>query len=262
MKQLSKRTLSWIALAAGLGLVVGVGYGSAISADAIDRFSPGEDMAVADMVIAEDSDRAVGSNEVLILVIADSIDATKEAAESASVVSDGLAGLQGFYVDNVENYEIQGIYELSSPLYGELVCTPKIGCGEGSDVHQGEKFRARLPQQLRRVPMNRNGEARLSSLACGPGEEEVPCPSNLLMGVVANEDWPSDGWIKVSAFRTKSGAEQFVDLALATGVEREQLTVVQARKSGGGYIGLGQESDPRGGGPLLDSLPNQELHQG
>lgn len=58
----------------------------------------------------------------------------------------------------------------------------------------------------------------------------------------------------VSAFRTESGAEGFVDLAASFGVEA-RLLERPVRSLGGLYAGLGQEPAPDGSGPLLGPLP-------
>ena len=60
-------------------------------------------------------------------------------------------------------------------------------------------------------------------------------------------------WLLVSAFRTQRGADEFAELAHAAGFP-DTRTVV-ARYLGDAYIGLGQEPNPDGRGPLMRPLP-------
>lgn len=58
--------------------------------------------------------------------------------------------------------------------------------------------------------------------------------------------------VLVSAFRTEEGAREFVELATAAG-EPALLTPLMTNR-GYVYVGLGQEADPRGDGPLQRPL--------
>ncbi|HEX6262573.1 MAG TPA: hypothetical protein VF097_06990 [Actinomycetota bacterium] len=58
--------------------------------------------------------------------------------------------------------------------------------------------------------------------------------------------------VLVSAFRTEEGAREFVELATAAG-EAALLTPLMTNR-GFVYVGLGQEADPGGGGPLQRPL--------
>lgn len=62
----------------------------------------------------------------------------------------------------------------------------------------------------------------------------------------------------VSAFRTQEGAEEFVELAREFG-QPATILPERVRSLGGEYVGLGQEANPDGSGPLLgpvaESLP-------
>lgn len=60
-------------------------------------------------------------------------------------------------------------------------------------------------------------------------------------------------WLLVSAFRTVRGAAEFEELAAAVGFP--DTTRVIAGYFGEGYIGLGQEPNPDGTGPLTGPLP-------
>lgn len=58
----------------------------------------------------------------------------------------------------------------------------------------------------------------------------------------------------VSAFRTQAGAEAFVELARTFG-NPATILPERVRSLGGVYVGLGQEEDPDGSGPLLEPVP-------
>lgn len=64
---------------------------------------------------------------------------------------------------------------------------------------------------------------------------------------------PGGRWLLVSAFRTEAGAASFVELVRIVGVT--DLRRIVTTYTGTEPIGLGQEPDPRGTGPLLGPLP-------
>lgn len=71
-------------------------------------------------------------------------------------------------------------------------------------------------------------------------------------------EWPSDGWIAVTAFRTRAGAQALMPRIRVAELEVQAWQVV---KLGGEYIGLGRELHPDGSGPLTAPLPDQERYQ-
>jgi len=58
----------------------------------------------------------------------------------------------------------------------------------------------------------------------------------------------------VSAFRTQEGADTFVEFAQIQG-NPAFLLPERVRSLGGVYVGLGQEENPDGSGPLLGPVP-------
>jgi hypothetical protein len=67
-------------------------------------------------------------------------------------------------------------------------------------------------------------------------------------------------WLVASAFRTKAGAREFINMVGAYGFG--DIAAVQVRRvRGSGDIGLGQEAAPDGTGPLTGPLENQQAHQ-
>ena len=67
-------------------------------------------------------------------------------------------------------------------------------------------------------------------------------------------------WLQLSAFRTSDGALDFMELVETAegygfGDAYAGAAIYLVEKTGGPYVGLGQESDPRGGGPLAGPLP-------
>jgi hypothetical protein len=64
---------------------------------------------------------------------------------------------------------------------------------------------------------------------------------------------PGDHFVLVSAFRTTTGAQEFLDLAQAAGAPA--LITPRLQNRGDRYVGLGQEADPDGSGPLTHPIP-------
>lgn len=171
-----------------------------------------------------------GTGESLVLVIAAQVPSS-EVASQLSHINAEFGELQGFSHDASQHYELTGLYLPDGPDSVDVPCTDAVGCPEGMVT-----ARELQPIRLRHMPL-------------------------------ADEMTRSDGTFRlveghtliVSGFRTKAGAEEFLELARALGVR--DLVTVQARKLGGGDIGLGQEPHPDGSGPLLGTLGDQEAFQ-
>ena len=70
--------------------------------------------------------------------------------------------------------------------------------------------------------------------------------------------FPTQGWLVLTGFRTRAGAESLMPRVNAAELEVEAWQVL---KRGGEYIGLGQEAHPDGSGPLEGPLPDQQRFQ-
>ena len=66
----------------------------------------------------------------------------------------------------------------------------------------------------------------------------------------------SGAWVLATAFRTKAGADGFVDLARAAGAPA--FVTPRVVSLGGSFAGLGQEAAPDGLGPLTHPVPASE----
>jgi hypothetical protein len=64
---------------------------------------------------------------------------------------------------------------------------------------------------------------------------------------------PSKEYVLVSAFRTSQGARDFLDLITSAGYSA--FISPRLENLGFEYVGLGQEEDPAGGGPLTEPIP-------
>ena len=171
-----------------------------------------------------------GVGESVVLVVAAQVPSSDVAAW-LSELNEPFSELQGFSFDASENYELTGLYVQDGPDAIEVACSDEIDCPDGTTT-----VRELQPVSLRYIPL----------------PADVPVPADALRLV------PGQSLI-VSGFRTKRGAEEFLDLARALGVN--DLITIQARKLGGGDIGLGQEPHPDGSGPLLGPLGDQEAFQ-
>ncbi len=166
-----------------------------------------------------------GVGETLVLVVAAQVPPS-EAEHALATVNAGFGDLKGFSIDGADAYELTGGYLQVSPDTVDVACGAEIGCPDGLTT----------ARELQAVDLQLVPTDALTSFALGPQQSLI-----------------------VTGFRTKQGAEEFLELARAAGVTG--LVTVQARKLGGGDIGLGQEPHPDGSGPLLAPLANQELYQ-
>lgn len=71
----------------------------------------------------------------------------------------------------------------------------------------------------------------------------------------------ADEWMAVSAFRTRAGAEQWVDQLHDMQSPAPAMVLQVVRSSGSSDIGLGQEANPDGSGAVIGPLPQQETYQ-
>jgi hypothetical protein len=198
-----------------------------------------------------------GAGEALLLVVTGEYPAETEAREAADQLSFG--DMQGFYVDASANYDVLGVYDQTSPDYELTNCqaAPQqvAGCN-------GPSALVALPVSLAYLPLDRAREYLQveGSQACGQ-TGQAPCMAARLGRLLSEPDrqFRSGTYLVLTAFRTKKGAEEFVELARNRGFE---VAVIRAQKLGGPYIGLGQEANPDGvSGPLIDPLPNQDEFQ-
>jgi hypothetical protein len=215
-------------------------------------------------------DRAVtGAGEPsLILVVAGEYEseAAAETAEDGSVFQEA----EGFYIDSGSNYDVLGAFVQSSPNTETIECGSRrarelqIDCQNEPFLADQESFVLDSPVRLRYVPAGRGGrrnlEERRAVEACG-GVDEQPCDSALLGTVAQTWELQDDARYRVSAFRTRRGAEAFIEALKAVGFDTGTLTVLRVRKLDGPYVGLGQEAAPDGSGPLLRELPDQAERQ-
>lgn len=171
-----------------------------------------------------------GTGESLVLVIAAQVPSPEVAARLAQVNAP-FGELHGFSHDASEHYELTGLYVPEGPDAVDVPCSDAIGCPDGMVT-----ARELQPIRLRHMPL-------VGEITPSEGVYQLVEGSSLI----------------VSGFRTKAGAEEFLELARALGVT--DLVTVQARKLGGGDIGLGQEPHPDGSGPLLGPLGDQEAFQ-
>jgi hypothetical protein len=172
---------------------------------------------------------ASGHGEALVVVVQGGYDTEEEALAAVSEAS--LGHLQGFYIDRADNYNALGRYDRARPSRS------LVDCASPPNDHA----RAGCEQAA--------GRNRIYALQ--------PASLRLHRGNVAT--LPSGEWLVLTGFRTKRGAEEFLDMTYAFGIW--PLETYQVRKFGDNEIGLGQESHPNGLGPLTEPLRDQEAHQ-
>lgn len=244
-RSLRSGLIAAIALAAGLGTAAG-----AVVDPPSSRFASSSDVDVSSVT---------GRGESLIIVTADDFPTSSEASEQAAQMTFG--DMQGFYLDSTDNYQVTGFYDQTSHDIDIVACTsigdPAVTCPSPTTP-----VRAYQPVTLAYVPIDHGAQylAQRLTAPCG-GVGEVPCMANRLARLLRGPglQLPAGRTLLLTAFRTRTGAEQFVELARGRGYE---VSVIRVRKLGGPFVGLGQEAHPDGfSGPLLAPLPNQDDYQ-
>jgi hypothetical protein len=243
----SQRLLLVVALAAGSGAVSGAALAAAPRA-ASD--SPGQVIDLAG---------STGAGETMLVVVAGSYVAPAEAVDAAQVLSFG--DMQGFYVDASNNYQVLGFYDQTSPDLEVVTCSDNppvvVLCSPGES-----RVNAYQPVQLAYIPLHRAAPVLDvgDKLRCG-AVGQPPCMIGRVQRLLRPDthQLPGGRTLLLTAFRTKQGAAEFVDLARGRGAE---VAVLRVLKTGGSYVGLGQEAHPDGvSGPLLAPLPDPAAYQ-
>jgi len=227
-------------------IALGIGTGAA-SATIAPPAQPPEAAAL-------DAAANVGRGEAVLVVLGPTFASRAEADRAATALTFGE--MQGFYVDTTDNYDLLGAYAQLTPDIELVKCGRlDIGCQPEEEV----RAQASVTLALREgAALEVLVSERIA--ACGQ-DGAVPCMAERLERVISpRRTLVADQWVLLSAFRTKVGAEQFVELARAAGAS--DLVVLRVRKVGGPYVGLGQEAHPDGvSGPLLEVLPDAKAYQ-
>jgi hypothetical protein len=211
---------------------------TALDSEDIVEAAESELDAIEETTLEAPAPSSNGVNETLVLVVAAQVPPV-QAQTKLNEINAAFGELQGFAVDASDNYEVTGAYVPASPAMVDVPCVGDLECPEGVAA-----VRELQPVDLRYVP----------------GEQIGSLAGEALGGVLDAGGRLSPGnSLIVTAFRTKKGAEEFIALARAAGLM--DVVTLQVRKLGGGDIGLGQELNPDGSGPLTEPLPGQELYQ-
>lgn len=216
-----------------------------------------------------DVPRVTGSGETLILVTAGQFSTQTAAQQTAETLT--LGSLDGFYVDASNNYQVKGVYVQTSPdsLTGScptagLVTTTLEGqpldilCpadDAGNPLVSSPTIVP--PVRLTYVDASRYGLYTFPS--CG-AIGAPPCQRQSIEALLGTSlQLQPERWLVLTAFRTKAGAESFMDLARSRSIS--DLVAFRAEKLAGEYVGLGQEESPDGTGPLLTPLSDSARYQ-
>lgn len=200
------------------------------------------------------SDIRTGIGETVLLVVADVVDPAS-ATSVAKKLNARFGEFQGFSVDRTEAYAVRAVLvQTTADLVRSSCGIPaSLDCPEGTSAV--DVFR---PVELRYVPKVDIATFRYPS-PCGR-VGSPPCQRDRVLKVLGSAlRFAPERSVIATGFRTKRGAAEFVELARMAGVTG--LVTVQALKTGGGDIGLGQEPHPNGAGPLEIPLDDQEAFQ-
>ncbi len=209
---------------------------------------------------------SAGVGETLLLVVADVV-AHAESTEKLASLNEHFGDTQGFYADATKAYDVTGALVQTSPDFANVSCDEALGTLASPRSDHGSTtdcsalpsaVRALLPISTTLVPSDVL-TTYLSTTPCGTAASP-PCVAERFNELLGDDLELEPGKVVITtAFRTKRGAEEFLDLARAVGLTG--LITVQAKKLSGGDVGLGQEPHPDGSGPLTGPLPEQEYHQ-
>lgn len=204
-----------------------------------------------------------GVGETMLIVVGGEYPTYAAASDAAAALDFG--DVQGFYIDATDNYRTIGLYEQTSPDLRTVECASALQ-QVGVECPPGlSQLRDIQPVSLRYVPLS---AARLFLGAeASPGErcgavDLPPCTAAWMARLLSAEGYQlaPGQFVLLSAFRTKQGAQAFVESARMAGAA--EYAVLRVRKLGGPYVGLGQEPHPDGkSGPLLAPLPNPDAYQ-
>ncbi len=207
----------------------------------------------------------LGIGESLLLVVADIVE-PGAAAQKLSVLNERFGHLQGFYTDPTDGYEVTGVLTQVTADITEIPCPPSLGLFK--TVVGGTLVDIECPDGARTVKaLTKIGLANVSkdafptlTLPACASDGLPPCQYDRIKALLGDGlSLPAGQTVVATGFRTKAGAESFLEIARSMGVE--DLITVQVRKSAGGDVGLGQEPHPDGSGPLQVPLSDQEAFQ-
>ncbi|MGH2759792.1 MAG: hypothetical protein ACRDKJ_09530 [Actinomycetota bacterium] len=196
-------------------------------------------------------------DETLILVVAGRAPTLTEAQSRLEDVNSRFGELQGFYLDEGRHYDVTGLMRQVSPETVAVACPTSDDGHSALDCPDGVETVA----ELQHTSLELVETAAFPSVSL-PSCEDVAlalCRESYLAALTSDLGFEPSDWLLLTAFRTKQGAEEFLDLTNALGVGG--LVVLQATKLGGGEVGLGQEPHPDGSGPLLGPLDDQTAYQ-
>lgn len=203
---------------------------------------------------ATDSDfvaEVTGVGETLLIVVGGDFGSEAEATSKYQSFGD----MQGFYVDSSSNYRVVGLYEQTNPTLATVVCDGSNDLYDRECASIGTKQLTLLQApKLRLVPPTEQLGLLADESPCGR-KDLRPCTGARLGHLLAADGQLKPGrYLQLSAFRTKAGAEEFLDMTHRA--EYQDTVVLQVVKTAGPYVGLGQEGNPDGSGILTAPLPD------
>jgi hypothetical protein len=195
-----------------------------------------------------------GIGETLLLVVGGVV-APSEALARLEAINGRYGEFQGLYADSTNAYEAIGALLQTSP---DLVATPCLLAGLlDGDCVLGDVIKTVAPVTTQLVDIAALGRTETKALCALSGDAcGLPQLQRLLGGDL---ELDPDATILATGFRTKRGAQDFIESSRAAGITG--LVILQVRKLAGGDIGLGQEPAPDGSGPLTGPLADQESYQ-
>ena len=237
--RLGKRALGVAATVLALsGLVVSTWVGAAANSDPMSAGRSPTD----------------GVGETLLLVVGDVVPPS-EAVDRLQAINERFGEFQGLYADSTNAYDVTGGLLQTSADVVERPCA--AGGVLDGECRLGEIVKILEPISTTLVDVSALGRIETTALCATSGDACGLTRIRRLLGEDLELD--ADATILATGFRTKRGAQDFIESARAAGITG--LVTLQVKKIAGGDIGLGQEPAPDGSGPLSGPLSGQESYQ-
>jgi hypothetical protein len=208
------------------------------------------------------ADPATGIGETLLLVVAD-VTPRDLSADRLATLNESFGEVQGFYADPAAGYELVGallqtsadlLVEPCSGLIEPLTASIQL---DDPDCPPGGVAKILQPVTTTHVGLADLNELATAALCERSGDS---CGLDRIKQLLGDDHHlDASSLLLATAFRTKRGAQEFLELARVNGIR--DLVTLQVRKLSGGDVGLGQEPAPDGSGPLTGPLPDQEIYQ-
>lgn len=201
-----------------------------------------------------------GTGESLVVVVGGAFNTPVDA--QAWVDDNQFGDMQGFYAVPAREFVVNGPYVNDNAEVVDAACDPEVVmCDPATQptVTLMQNFKLRYLGAGAFLDLQQTEIGQVIGVTCGAVGRPA-CISPIVQRVDPETEQFIDPYLAVTAFRTKVGAEEFLQLPRALG-DFGPLLVVRVTKVGVLDVGLGQERSPDDSGPLTHELGGQIVYQ-